>query len=156
MRAIGKGVRIDLLVFRYHLDGGVTDGLAGQEGTFTMCLFWYIENLSGRQGQGLAAAREGARLCQPAGPQPWSRSGLLQGAQIGTTRRRLPTYPHATSSTATRDARHGQGQVVGGARICVAVMALAAGVLAVVRCCAAGFAPAVGTVYGLAEWYFLL
>ena len=31
---------------RYHAGGGASDGLEGEEGTFTMCSFWYIENLS--------------------------------------------------------------------------------------------------------------
>jgi GH15 family glucan-1,4-alpha-glucosidase len=36
----------DSLVYRYRLDGGFSDGLTGQEGTFSMCSFWYVECLS--------------------------------------------------------------------------------------------------------------
>ena len=37
----------DSLVHRYRLGGdGAPDGLPGQEGTFSMCSFWYIENLA--------------------------------------------------------------------------------------------------------------
>ena len=37
----------DSLVHRYRTgEGGVTDGLPGQEGTFSMCTFWYVECLA--------------------------------------------------------------------------------------------------------------
>ena len=36
----------DSLVYRYRLGGGFSDGLTGQEGTFSMCSFWYVECLS--------------------------------------------------------------------------------------------------------------
>ena len=36
----------DSLVYRYSLDGGFSDGLTDQEGTFSMCSFWYVECLS--------------------------------------------------------------------------------------------------------------
>jgi len=36
----------DSLVYRYRLDEGFSDGLTGQEGTFSMCSFWYVECLS--------------------------------------------------------------------------------------------------------------
>jgi len=37
----------DSLVHRYQLDGrGAEDGVAGREGTFSMCTFWYVEALA--------------------------------------------------------------------------------------------------------------
>src|SRR6266850_21423 len=36
----------DSLVYRYRLAGGFSDGLTGEEGTFSMCSFWYVECLS--------------------------------------------------------------------------------------------------------------
>jgi GH15 family glucan-1,4-alpha-glucosidase len=36
----------DSLVYRYRLGDGFSDGLAGQDGTFSMCSFWYVECLS--------------------------------------------------------------------------------------------------------------
>jgi GH15 family glucan-1,4-alpha-glucosidase len=36
----------DSLVYRYRLAGGFSDGLTGDEGTFSMCSFWYVECLS--------------------------------------------------------------------------------------------------------------
>ena len=32
--------------YRYRLAGGFSDGLTGEEGTFSMCSFWYVECLS--------------------------------------------------------------------------------------------------------------
>jgi len=40
----------DSLVRRYEIGRGVGDGLTGQEGTFSMCTFWYAEVLA-RSGQ---------------------------------------------------------------------------------------------------------
>lgn len=37
----------DSLVHRYQIGGsGSEDGVAGQEGTFSMCTFWYVEALA--------------------------------------------------------------------------------------------------------------
>lgn len=36
----------DSLVFRYKVGEGASDGLMGEEGTFNMCTFWYVECLS--------------------------------------------------------------------------------------------------------------
>jgi GH15 family glucan-1,4-alpha-glucosidase len=46
LEAIEKELVSDSLVYRYRTDKGATDGLAGEEGTFTMCSFWYVECLS--------------------------------------------------------------------------------------------------------------
>lgn len=40
----------DSLVYRYRPDVAAPDGLAGQEGTFSLCTFWYVECLC-RSGQ---------------------------------------------------------------------------------------------------------
>jgi GH15 family glucan-1,4-alpha-glucosidase len=49
LRAIERELVADSLVYRYRLGDGFTDGLTGDEGTFSMCSFWYVECLS-RQG----------------------------------------------------------------------------------------------------------
>ncbi len=49
LRAIERELVSDSLVYRYRLGEGFTDGLVGDEGTFSMCSFWYVECLS-RQG----------------------------------------------------------------------------------------------------------
>ena len=50
LKAIEKHLVSDSLVYRYKLTSGATDGLAGDEGTFNICSFWYIECLA-RGGQ---------------------------------------------------------------------------------------------------------
>jgi len=46
LRAIERELVSDSLVYRYRLAGGFSDGLMGEEGTFSMCSFWYVECLS--------------------------------------------------------------------------------------------------------------
>ncbi len=46
LRAIERELVSDSLVYRYRLDERFSDGLSGQEGTFSMCSFWYVECLS--------------------------------------------------------------------------------------------------------------
>ena len=46
LEAVERELVSDSLVYRYRLDDGATDGFEGEEGTFTMCSFWYIECLS--------------------------------------------------------------------------------------------------------------
>jgi len=46
LRAIERELVSDSLVYRYRLEDGFTDGLVGDEGTFSMCSFWYVECLS--------------------------------------------------------------------------------------------------------------
>ena len=46
LQAIEQELVSDSLVYRYRLVDGFSDGLAGQEGTFSMCSFWYVECLS--------------------------------------------------------------------------------------------------------------
>lgn len=36
----------DSLVYRYDSDRAASDGLAGDEGTFSMCTFWLVEALT--------------------------------------------------------------------------------------------------------------
>jgi GH15 family glucan-1,4-alpha-glucosidase len=46
LRAIERELVSDSLVYRYRVDDRFSDGLTGQEGTFSMCSFWYVECLS--------------------------------------------------------------------------------------------------------------
>jgi GH15 family glucan-1,4-alpha-glucosidase len=55
LRAIEEELVTDTLVYRYHTGMGAEDGLEGAEGTFSLCSFWYIENLA-KAGQ-LSKAR---------------------------------------------------------------------------------------------------
>lgn len=44
--AIEKKLTADVLVFRYKTADGATDGLEGEEASFTICAFWYAECLA--------------------------------------------------------------------------------------------------------------
>jgi GH15 family glucan-1,4-alpha-glucosidase len=46
LRAIEGELVDDSLVFRYRIGDAASDGLTGEEGTFNMCSFWYVECLS--------------------------------------------------------------------------------------------------------------
>lgn len=46
MKVIDSDLRLDVLIYRYRNNEGKVDGLDGEEGTFNMCSFWYIECLS--------------------------------------------------------------------------------------------------------------
>ena len=46
MEVVDKDLRLDVLIYRYRETGGDIDGLSGDEGTFSMCSFWYIECLA--------------------------------------------------------------------------------------------------------------
>ncbi|MCZ6628864.1 MAG: glycoside hydrolase family 15 protein, partial [SAR324 cluster bacterium] len=43
---IKKELVDDSLVYRYNITDAASDGLSGDEGTFTMCTFWYAETLA--------------------------------------------------------------------------------------------------------------
>lgn len=44
--AIEKKLSADVLVFRYKQEDGAIDGLEGEEASFTICSFWYVECLA--------------------------------------------------------------------------------------------------------------
>jgi GH15 family glucan-1,4-alpha-glucosidase len=46
LRAMEEELVDDSLVYRYRPSSGAADGLHGEEGTFTMCSFWYCEVLA--------------------------------------------------------------------------------------------------------------
>ena len=46
LAGIERDLVSDSLVYRYRLGESFSDGLTGQEGTFSMCSFWYVECLS--------------------------------------------------------------------------------------------------------------
>ncbi|WP_207434439.1 glycoside hydrolase family 15 protein [Sabulibacter ruber] len=46
LKAIEEDLMAGSMVYRYNLNDGAEDGLSGDEGTFSMCSFWYAENLS--------------------------------------------------------------------------------------------------------------
>lgn len=46
LRAVEDHLVADSLVYRYNTEHGACDGLEGEEGTFSMCSFWYVECLA--------------------------------------------------------------------------------------------------------------
>jgi GH15 family glucan-1,4-alpha-glucosidase len=46
LKVIEEELVSDCLVYRYRPDCAASDGLVGEEGTFSMCTFWYVECLS--------------------------------------------------------------------------------------------------------------
>lgn len=46
LQAIDQDLVVDSLVHRYIIGDAASDGLMGDEGTFTICSFWYVEALS--------------------------------------------------------------------------------------------------------------
>jgi len=45
-KVIEEKLKADVLVFRYKAEHGAADGLEGDEATFTICSFWYVECLA--------------------------------------------------------------------------------------------------------------
>ncbi len=46
LKAMSDHIVYDSLVYRYQIGKAAVDGLVGEEGTFNMCTFWYVECLS--------------------------------------------------------------------------------------------------------------
>lgn len=46
LKTLEQELVTDALVYRYRLDEGASDGFTSEEGTFSMCSFWYIECLA--------------------------------------------------------------------------------------------------------------
>ena len=93
LRAVDESLVSDGLVFRYDPSAS-PDGLAGTEGTFSLCSFWYVDALarSGRLGDARTAVREDADLRQP--PRPLLRGDRCSPASSSaTSRRRSATWP---------------------------------------------------------------
>ncbi|MFJ2367234.1 glycoside hydrolase family 15 protein [Pseudomonas sp. NPDC087697] len=67
LQAIQKTLVRDGMVYRYHNDDSQIDGLAGTEGAFAACSFWYVECLA-RAGQVEKAHLEFEQLLRYANP----------------------------------------------------------------------------------------
>jgi GH15 family glucan-1,4-alpha-glucosidase len=46
LQVVEKTLGMDVLLYRYRDDPPAVDGLPGEEGTFTLCSFWYVEALA--------------------------------------------------------------------------------------------------------------
>ena len=85
--AIGTELVSDSLVYRYNADAS-PDGLAGQEGTFSICTFWYVEALA------RAGRLDDARLIFEKMLTYANHLGLY-AEQIGPTGEQLGNFPQA-------------------------------------------------------------
>jgi GH15 family glucan-1,4-alpha-glucosidase len=85
--AIEKDLVTDTLVFRYHAALS-PDGLDGEEGTFSMCSFWYVEALTrtGRTPEAKLALEKMFTYANPVG---------LYAEEIGPDGSQLGNFPQA-------------------------------------------------------------
>jgi len=86
--AIGRELVDDSLVYRYRTQEAASDGLAGGEGTFSMCTFWYVDCLAraGRLEQARLIFEKMLHYAGPAG---------LYAEELGPTGEHLGNYPQA-------------------------------------------------------------
>ncbi|HEX5619386.1 MAG TPA: glycoside hydrolase family 15 protein, partial [Solirubrobacteraceae bacterium] len=85
--AIGEELVSDSLVYRYNVEAS-PDGLRGDEGTFSMCTFWYVEALTraGRVGEARLAFEKMLTYANHLG---------LYAEEIGPTGEQLGNFPQA-------------------------------------------------------------
>jgi GH15 family glucan-1,4-alpha-glucosidase len=87
LEAIGHELVSDSLVYRYNVEAS-PDGLRGDEGTFSMCSFWYVEALT------RAGRMEEARLAFEKMLTYANHLGLYS-EEIGPTGEQLGNFPQA-------------------------------------------------------------
>lgn len=88
LNRITEELTFDALVYRYDLEKGAEDGLAGREGTFCLCSFWLVECLT------RAGRLEEARLKLEKMFSYANHLGLY-AEEIGTSGEMLGNYPQA-------------------------------------------------------------
>jgi GH15 family glucan-1,4-alpha-glucosidase len=83
LEAIERELKLDVLIYRYLNQGGDDDGLEGEEGTFTICSFWYAECLA-KSGQAEKANEVFAKLLGYGNPlRLFSEQLSKRGEQLG-------------------------------------------------------------------------
>jgi GH15 family glucan-1,4-alpha-glucosidase len=111
LKAMDRELVSDSLVYRYN-PGASPDGLAGDEGTFSLCTFWYVDALA-RSGR-----LDEARLVFEKMHTYANHLGLYS-EEIGSTGEQLGNFPQAFSHLSLISAAinldyqldHGAGQV---------------------------------------------
>jgi GH15 family glucan-1,4-alpha-glucosidase len=96
--AMAESLVSDSLVYRYNI-GASPDGLSGEEGTFSICTFWYVEALA------RAGRLDEARLAFEKMLTYASHLGLY-GEEIGRTGEALGNFPQAFTHLALIRAGH--------------------------------------------------
>jgi GH15 family glucan-1,4-alpha-glucosidase len=96
--AISKELVSDSLVYRYNVEAS-PDGLQGEEGTFSICTFWYVEALAraGRLDEARLAFEKMLTYANHLG---------LYAEQIGLTGEALGNFPQAFTHLALISAGH--------------------------------------------------
>jgi GH15 family glucan-1,4-alpha-glucosidase len=113
LQAMDRELVSDSLVYRYN-PGASPDGLAGDEGTFTLCTFWYVDALarSGRLDEARLVFEKMFTYANHLG---------LYSEEIGSTGEQLGNFPQAFSHLSLISAAvnldyqldHGAGRVAG-------------------------------------------
>ena len=103
--AIGDELVSDSLVYRYNI-GASPDGLQGDEGTFSICTFWYVEALT-RAGQ-----LDEARLAFEKMLTYANHLGLYS-EEIGPTGDQLGNFPQAFTHLALISAAYNLNRALG-------------------------------------------
>ncbi len=93
LEKIEEKLTADVLVFRYKSDDGADDGLEGEEASFTICSFWYVECLA-RVGRVKEATVAFEKLLGYA-----NHLGLMS-EEIGIHGEQLGNFPQAFSHLA--------------------------------------------------------
>jgi GH15 family glucan-1,4-alpha-glucosidase len=96
--AMGQELVSDSLVYRYNVEAS-PDGLEGEEGTFSICTFWYVEALA------LAGRLDEAQLAFEKMLTYANHLGLY-AEQIGHTGEALGNFPQAFTHLALISAGH--------------------------------------------------
>ena len=103
--AMGQDLVSDSLVFRYDPEAS-PDGLRGEEGTFSMCSFWYVEALA------RAGRVEAARLAFEKMLTYANHLGLFS-EEVGPTGEHLGNFPQALTHLALISAAYNLDRALG-------------------------------------------
>jgi GH15 family glucan-1,4-alpha-glucosidase len=103
--AVGDELVSDSLVYRYNIEAS-PDGLAGEEGTFSMCSFWYVEALTraGRVDEARLAFEKMLTYANHLG---------LYSEEIGPTGEQLGNFPQAFTHLALISAAYNLDRALG-------------------------------------------
>jgi GH15 family glucan-1,4-alpha-glucosidase len=103
--AIGDELVSDSLVYRYNVEAS-PDGLRGEEGTFSMCSFWYVEALTraGRLDEARLAFEKMLTYANHLG---------MYSEEIGPTGDQLGNFPQAFTHLALISAAYNLDRALG-------------------------------------------
>ncbi|MET0573156.1 MAG: glycoside hydrolase family 15 protein, partial [Pedobacter agri] len=88
LKAIDEELLVDVLVYRYNNGMTKIDGLDGEEGTFNMCSFWFIEALA-KSGEVERAVENFEKMIG------YSNHLLLFSEELGKKGEHLGNFPQA-------------------------------------------------------------